>query len=165
MLGKQMTGKLLFKVREVLGGHATMGGRDTILCGDVRQAPPIGDEPLYKIGKYTGKGRNVPRSGAGSTEGPSLEALTNEAELFREEFDDVVLLRKVHRIDFGDACSGGEAERLQYAADADKFLDVTLKMASCTWTLEEHAWLSKRNRSTLLATHAGREELLAFDEA
>ena len=50
MLGKQMTGKLLFKVREVLGGHATMGGRDTILCGDVRQAPPIGDEPLYKIG-------------------------------------------------------------------------------------------------------------------
>ena len=94
-----------------------------------------------------------------------MEALTNSAELFLKEFEDVVLLRTVHRVDYGDARDGSGVDWSQYAADADKFLDVTLKMASCTWTLQEHAWLAKRNRSTLFATHVGREELVAFEEA
>ena len=38
-------------------------------------------------------------------------------------------------------------------------------MADCTWTLDDHDWLSRRNRSRLQQTPEGREELRRFDTA
>ena len=50
MIGRQMAGKIVYKVAEYLGtmetdfGRAvTLGGRDVILAGDPRQACPIGE--------------------------------------------------------------------------------------------------------------------------
>ena len=69
MLGRNFLGKILYKVQDILGkesAHAggelpaeTMMGRDVILAGDNKQAPPISDEPLYKTGPYQGKAKNV----------------------------------------------------------------------------------------------------------
>ena len=50
-----------------------------------------------------------------------------------------------------------------YAAECEEFLRVAAKMAGCTWTREEHAWLSRRNRSALMATEPGRRELAGID--
>ena len=51
MIGRQMLGKLVFRVAEALrsasrefGRDVTMGGRDLLLAGDLRQAKPLGDE-------------------------------------------------------------------------------------------------------------------------
>ena len=56
-------------------------------------------------------------------------------------------------------------EQAEYAAEAEKFLDVTAKMVDCTWTPQEHAWLARRNRSRLELTESGRKTLKAFADA
>ena len=69
MIGRMFLGKVLYKVRDVLGrkpkafggDEPTMHGIDVMLCGHEMQAKPIGDDPLYKEGKYTGKSLNKPR--------------------------------------------------------------------------------------------------------
>ena len=48
MVGRQMLGKILYKVRECLPGVATFGGKDVALAGDLKQATPIGDEPMFR---------------------------------------------------------------------------------------------------------------------
>ena len=163
MIGRMMMGKILFRVAEKLGKapkefgrDVSMGGRDVVMAGDEKQAQPVGDEALYRDGGYTGKGLNKPRKGEAPAGTPSHRSLVHEGLLFREEFDDVVILRKTHRVDFGnDQMAPGE--RAEYAAEADKFLEVTLRMAECKWTPEEHAWLARRNRSRLQMTKEGRE--------
>ena len=69
MVGRQMLGKIEFKVRDTLqtasrrgGEDALLGGRDTVLAGDPKQAPPIGDDPNFREGSYSGKGQNKPRT-------------------------------------------------------------------------------------------------------
>ena len=68
MVGRQMLGKIEFKVRDALRGNrgevaaqTYLCGRDAVLAGDPKQASPIGDEPLFKEGSYRGKGQNKPR--------------------------------------------------------------------------------------------------------
>jgi len=164
MVGRQMMGKIVFKVRECLPGSATLGGKDAVLSGDPKQAAPIGEEPMFRYGRYEGKGLNKPRKGDAPDGAPSLADLTRMGELLREEFQDVVILRNVHRI-----CRAPEgmdaAAAAQYEADADRFLEVTQGMANCTWTLQDHAWLARRNRSALSKTPEGRAKLEAFVEA
>ena len=83
MVGRQMLGKIEFKVRDTLqsaskrgGVDALLGGRDTVLAGDPKQAPPIGDEPCYKEGAYTGKGQNKPKGGDRTTRGRRTSSST-----------------------------------------------------------------------------------------
>ena len=71
-----------------------------------------------------------------------------------------MILQEVHRVD-----AGGEGPDSEYAKECERFLRVAAKMADCTWSREEHEWLSRRNRSRLLATEAGRAELAAIDRA
>ena len=67
MVGRGMMGKIAFKVENTLGSEVArsggdhMAGKDVVLAGDPKQAPPIGDDPLYRNGMYTGKGQNKPR--------------------------------------------------------------------------------------------------------
>ena len=81
-----------------VGEDAFLAGRDTVLGGDPKQANPIGDDPMYKEGAYTGQGQNKPR---GSDRTPSdawsTHKLVNMGMAVRNSFDDVVLLRQVHR--------------------------------------------------------------------
>ena len=83
--------------------------------------------------------------------------------LFRKSFEDVVLLRQVHRVEY-DLSGASEAAKVKYREDADKFLDVLSKMADCTWTPEDHAFLQTRNKSVLRRTPEGRKEIEAFAE-
>ncbi len=46
-----------------------------------------------------------------------------------------------------------------------EFLRATRGMADCTWTREQHAWLSRRNRSVLQQTEEGRAQLRRFEDA
>ena len=166
MVGRQMLGKIVFKTHESLGGDgdATMGGKDVALAGDLKQAPPIGSEPMFRYGPYRGKGLNKPRHGDMPSDSPTTATLTMQGEAFREEFQDVVILRNVHRID-REAKNMSPEAAAQYEQDAVRFLEVTNGMANCTWTLQDHAWLSRRNRSFLERTEAGRAELAEFDDA
>ena len=172
MIGRQMLGKIEFKVRDTLpsaagkvGEDATLAGRDAVLAGDPKQASPIGDESMFREGDYAGKGQNKPR---GSDQTPSdawtTRKLVRMGMSVRNSFEDVVLLRQVHR--HVDDNEDLPAERREdYRRDATRFLDVTRGMADCTWTQADHAWLSRRNRSALQQTREGRDDLREFDAA
>jgi hypothetical protein len=87
------------------------------------------------------------------------------AERLKGEFQDVVILREVHRIDRGSAAVDGDAQAQKHADDAERFLKVTLAMANCEWTPQDYNWLRQRQRSVLQKTEAGRRELALFDDA
>ena len=65
MLSRMMLGKISYRVEEALGVKSgSLGGRDCVLAGDLRQIPPIDGSALYKEGPYDGtavnKGENAP---------------------------------------------------------------------------------------------------------
>ena len=106
MIGRQMMGKIEFKVRNTLNSgtgpadeEVYLGGRDAVLAGDPKQVNPIGDDSLYKEGDSTGKEQNKPRD---SDQTPSKAWTTHKfvrmGMAVRNSFDDVVLLRQVHRL-------------------------------------------------------------------
>ena len=172
MVGRSMLGKVEFKVRDTLRGasggvgeDACLGGRDTALAGDPKQANPIGDEPMYREGDYKGKGQNKPK---GSDRTPSdawsIHKLHRMGMAVRNSFEDVALLRQVHRY-VDENADIPASKRAEYREHAAKFLHVTRGMVDCTWTRAEHVWLSRRNRSMLQQTPEGREELRTFDSA
>ena len=82
----------------------------------------------------------------------------------RNTFDDVAILREVHRYDDGSD-EMTPSERAVYRKEAQEFLRVTRGMADCTWLPEDRAWLARRNRSALQQTKEGREQLKKFDAA
>ena len=141
-----------------------MGGLNVVLAGHSAQAKPIGDEPLYKMGPYVGKGLNQSGKGERDAAAPSCKSFVERGCLLRNEFEDVTLLRSVWRIDDGND-SMTPAERASYRSEADKFLSVTSRMSELEWTQHDHSWLAKRNRTALLATEQGRRELEEFDNA
>ena len=161
MIGRQMMGKICFKVEEALGSTlkeygewVSMRGKDVILAGDVKQAQPVGDDPMYKEGAYTGKGLNKPRNADARPGTPTIESLTTLGTCFRDEFTkaaegDVVFLQRVHRVERESVSGMSASEADAYAAEAERFVDIVGRLADCTWTREDHAWLQRRNRSAL----------------
>jgi len=171
MIGRQQFGRVEFRVKEALpsakrefGRDVTLGGRDVVLAGDVRQMKCIGDESMFKEGPYRGAAHNCPRS---SKRGfpevqpgtPTMDELTTLGVAARESFQDVVMLREVFRADRGSD-SMSESERRAYVQELGGFLEVTDRMGDLTWTPEDHAWLSKLNRSA-----RSEEERKEFEEA
>ena len=138
MVGRTMLGKITYRVGECLGGRQTCGGKDVMLSGDPKQAAPIGDDSMFMTGPYRGKGLNKPRNSDAETGARTVASFSNDGQLFREEFEDVVILRRVHRIDETGGCADPIAAAA-YKDDADRFLEVTNGMANCTWTLQDHA--------------------------
>ena len=179
MLGRQFMGKILYRVGQVLGGTprrfgggraVSMGGLDVILAGHSAQNKPVGDEPLFKMGPYCGKGLNKPSKGERPADAPTCSALVDRACLFRDEIlqdpdGDVVILRQVHRVDETGSAELSESARRLFSDEAERFLEATGRLADLTWTQQDHAWLARRNRSALQATEGGRAELRAFDHA
>ena len=176
MVGRQMLGKIEFKLRNTLKDEFNnlregtyLVNRDAVLAGDPKQANPIGDDPMYRQGAYAGKGKNKPR-GADRTPDNAwdMQALAVNGMGVRDSFDDVVLLREVHRyVEASDDIP--ENRRELYREDARRFLEVTRGMADCNmtgkWTDADHAWLSRRNRSVLQQTKEGRDELRLFENS
>ena len=174
MIGRQMMGKIDFKIDDTLrndeeykpfSGASVLGARDCVLAGDMKQAPPIGDEPLYKEGAYVGKGQNKPR-GADRTPTGALDSrgLVARGVTVRDSFHDVVILRQVWRHSSSNKSLSPERQEA-YRRDAAEFLEIMRGLADCTWTIKQHMWLSRRNRSVLQQTVEGREELKAFADA
>ena len=166
MVGRQMLGKILIRAQEVFGdsGGEPFPDRDFVMAGDPKQAQPVCDEAMYKEGSYKGRAHNKPKKGSAPPGTQDIGSMTDRAMLFRDSFDDVVLLRQVHRVTY-EADGMSEPEQDKYREEAEKFLDVTGRMADCTWTLQDHAFLQARNRSVLRRTHEGREELQEFEDA
>ena len=153
MMGKSLLGKIDFRNQECLEREdvpwESFGGADAMLSGDCKQAPSLQGAPLYIVGPYTGTGMNKPKNKPAPPGTPSLADLYARGELLREEFQDVVILQNVHRIE--KEASGMDAvEAAQYEADADRFLRLTAGLADCVWTPEDYAWL--RNWSVFLLT-------------
>ena len=159
MLGKAFLGKVLYRAREVApGAAASLGGLDCIKAGHLAQAAPIGDDPVFKPGGYSGKSTNRAPEGYRVKEPPTTKALMDDANLFLTEFEDVVMLLETHRVD-EDGEPGWSEERLaQYRQDAKRFLEVTRRMADLEWTREDWRFLARRNASALLSTAEGRAE-------
>ena len=112
MIGRVFFGKVNYKVGQLLGGRprafggkrvVSMGGLDVVLSGHAAQAGPIGDDRMWLEGPYTGKGLNKPPKGDRPPDAPTMHDLANKGRLFRKEFEDVVLLRQVHRVDWSRA--------------------------------------------------------------
>ena len=128
MLGLAFIGKILFRVRDAQpeDSRGSLFGLDVIKAGHLAQAAPIGDDPVYKSGPYTGKGLNTPPKGYSGKEPPTYESFLRDARVFLE---DVAMLMETHRVDeAGDP--SWSAERLaQYQRDAKTFLEVTRRIA------------------------------------
>jgi len=174
MIGRRMLGKIEFKLRDHLGNatvsdgigvdHPVMGDKDYVLCGDPKQITPIGDEPIYQDGEYTGTAENKPLSAQTVPQGAlSAKSLVRMGLNIRDRCQDVVILRKVHRIQNFDPSLSAEKREL-YAQEAVTFLHVTRAMADCTWTRDEHKWLCSRNRSVLQQTPEGRDQLKKLEK-
>ena len=176
MVGRGMLGKIEFKVRDVLTrsmpgapeseeGPVYLAGKDAVLSGDLKQATPIGDDPVFRQGVYAGKGKNKPRNAAEhQTRDWDTRTLHAVGGHVRDSFEDVVMLRRVHR--YAEQMEGATAAvQAEYKRDAARFLDVTRGMAECTWTKADHAWLERRNRSALQQTPEGRAALREFEDA
>ena len=70
MLGRRFLGQIIFRLREILGAkpkdfdeECSFGGLGVILAGHADQAKPIGDESIFKPGRYTGKAKMVDKDG------------------------------------------------------------------------------------------------------
>ena len=172
MIGRTMLGKIEFKVRDTLGlkvgasgEDILLAGKDVVLSGDPKQAAPLGDEPMWREGEYTKKGQNKPKGSEGvPAGGKSTKELVRLGMMARNTFQDVVILRQVHRV--RDPGADVPAERLDmYRKDAVEFLRVQQAMSECTWTHEDRAWLARRNRTALQMTPEGRVELQKFETA
>ena len=147
------------------GEEILLGGKDVVLSGDPKQAAPLGDEPMWREGEYTKTGQNKPKGNEGVPPGAkSTKELVRLGMMARISFQDVVLLRQVHRV--RDPGSDVPDEKLDaYRKDAAEFLGVTQAMADCTWTHEDRVWLARRNRTVLQMTPEGRAELQKFESA
>ena len=121
------------------------------------------DEPLDKKGPYTGRAENRPKRE--NAEAPTMQSLVGRANVFRDSFDDVVILREVHRVERKMAgLSAEEAER--YRDEADRFLEVLGRLADLRWDPQKDwPFLQSRNRSILRRTPEGRRELEEFEGA
>ena len=89
---------------------------------------------MYKEGAYKGKAKNKPRGAADTpAKAWSTQKLVRMGMSARNTFDDVVLLRQVHR--YADSSSDvPEHMKELYRKDAEEFLKVTRGMADCTRT-------------------------------
>ena len=122
---------MLFRARvaeDPLSG-LSLGGLDVILAGHLAQAAPIGDDPLYKPGAYKGKGLNKPPDNYRGPEPKTLAEFVSDARLFVQEFDDVAMLLNTHRVDENGDETWSAERREAYKANAQKFLEVTRRMA------------------------------------
>ena len=149
-----------------MDAQMTLAGRDVVLAGDLRQANPIGDHPMYSVGDYKGKGQNKPANADRTPDNAwSTQRLSVMGMAVRDSFEDVCILRHVHRyVEEKDEIAPELRE--EYKRDALRFLRVCRGMADCDpekFTKEDHAWLSRRNRSRLQMTPEGRETLRFFD--
>ena len=162
MIGRMFLGKIAYRSQEALGPGegpegASLGFRDFLMVGDDKQIEPIGDSCLFVEGGYQGKAKKA-------DDGPEPSSLVGYGMTLRDECEDVVILRGMHRRDDGKDIAD-EAERKAYCAEADEFVRVCRRMADCEWTRPEHAWLSQRNRSVLIRTEEGRKEYASFRDA
>ena len=120
---------------------------------------------MWREGEYRGRGQNKPEGSEGTPLGAkSTKELVRLGMMTRNTFQDVAILREVHRVRDPGA-DVPEERRESYRNDAAEFLHVTKAMADCTWTPEERAWLARRNRSVLQMTPEGRLELQKFESA
>lgn len=162
MVGRMFLGKMGFRVQEVLGHGegpqgASFGFRDFLMVGDDKQITPIGDQPMFVEGAYKGNAKKAEN-------GPEPSALVLQGLALREECEDVIILRGMHRRDDGKHIADPVA-RQAYCDEADEFVRICRRMADCEWTRAEHAWLSRRNKSVLLSTEDGRNEYAKFKDA
>ena len=87
--------------------------------GTARRHSQSARTPCVRLVRTLGSQRINRNAGVDPT-APTAHALSDNAELFVKEFEDVVLLRQVWRLDDGnDEMSA--AERSAYRAEADKF--------------------------------------------
>lgn len=141
-----------------------MGGKDVMLAGDVDQAKPIMDESGHKEGAYTKEGGNKPVDAHGQwKEKPAgaldLGELVGLGVAFRKEFDDCVMLAQRHRLVDPAKADVAEGMREAFAADAQRFREVTDGMSDLTWTEDDYKWLAKRNRSAMLREPGGEKKV------
>ena len=111
---------------------------------------------LFVEGSYSGAAKKP-------DDGPHPGDLVDLGLTLRDECEDVVILRGMHRRDDGKHISD-EVERKKYCEEADEFVRVCRRMADCEWTRQEHAWLSQRNKSVLMSTEEGRKEYDALKD-
>ena len=178
MLGRRFLGQILFRTSQILGARpehfaeeCTFGGLDVILAGHADQAKPIGDESVFKPGKYTGKAVHTGKDGRLLF--PNVEHFVDYARTAMTEFKDVVLLQQVHRTIVAGAdrdidamlAAMAPAHRERYAEEGRRYMEVAHRMSTLTWTIEDHAWLSQRYVGFLRETAEGRRELEAANDA
>ena len=86
MTGKIMLGKCLYRADNVKdpGLEGSFAGVDVVLAGHLAQAAPIGDDAVYKVGPYTGKGENKPPEGSESKAWMKTTDFVNKANVFFE---------------------------------------------------------------------------------
>ena len=106
MIRGQFLGKIVFKVQDTLGvrvkeygdGQPSLHGKDCVLNGHMLQAKPIGDVEANREPSPEERRKAEKAEASERTEGVVTKSdLGNQGQLFFQEFQDVVMLRRVHR--------------------------------------------------------------------
>ena len=173
MIGRQMLGKIVYRVEDTLGAdrdagvRKTLGGKDCMMAGDTRQAKAVADEAHHKDGPYKRDGGNLPRDENGKVKQPppgskDMSELVAMGVAFRKEFDDVVFLQKRHRLVDEEAAEAEEEKALssgatpeaakalreEFVADGRRFADVTQGLGDLSWTREAVSYTHLRAHET-----------------
>ena len=119
MLSRVFFGKIDYMMEHVFSGElrkqcgaltVSMGACDMVMSGDALQMPPTGGDQLFADGRYRGKGLNLPKGrrgvGVDRQGAPDCHELTHRGVRLRDEFQDAVILRTVHRLDDGKEIEG-----------------------------------------------------------
>ena len=107
MIGQMIAGKAEFKVRDTLGENDarqynfsvnhSFNGKDIVINGHLGESNPVMDYELYRNTAQRLAKKGITGSDERMPDAPTGADFAIHGEMFFKEFEDVVILRSVHR--------------------------------------------------------------------
>ena len=140
MIGRQFMGRIDSRLNQAKAGSnptdSSLGGVSCVCSGDPAQCEAISDQQMYDT--------NAHKDTASAGEAQRVQ-LSNAGMSVYEEFDEVVVLSKIHRLTQLSEATTDE-QRL-YNARCVRFAEIQLRMRDMTLTSDDYFWLCKLKRS------------------
>ena len=140
MIGRRFMGRINSRLTQAKAGmnpgDHTLGGVSCVCSGDPAQCDAISDQQLYDTNAHKD---TVKESDAQKVQ------LSNTGMAVYEEFDDVVVLSKIHRLtQLSEATTD---EQRAYNERCIRFAGIQLRMRDMTLTSDDYFWLCMLMRS------------------
>ena len=143
MVGRQFMGKIDDRLKQAKAGrphsNASLGGLSCVCVGDPAQCEAMRDQQLYDV---------TPHKRTQDGETNEAARFSNVGLSVYNEFEDVIILKNVHRIRKIDGDQMTDTDQA-YNERATDFMNMLHKLRDLRWTLKDYYWLVQRKRSSL----------------